>query len=393
MFPIYFVVGLLNIFSQHHNYGIQIKDPDFDIRVRRDIGEDAKQQVLNLHNNEDTNLNREKRSAYYEKIRVTSNDIQQYSNGNNNNGSQSARKNGNRYDIFNPNWNFLFNTTRKTRNGNNSRVNNNRPIINSYPYGYPSGYGPKKNSATGYDRITTTIGYRNQDSNTPYFYNYQNPDGRNFAGYVGYASNVSEQESTPGPRYSPRPNNNNKNAWNNVLAPYPPTNTQRPLTYTSTNNLPASYSTTNNTGVHNLPYTTNPVNGNYNNNFINVPKPYVKDNLSHYAPSYNNGTSNIANGSAVFNDGLGNWNNGTTNFSNGSTDISNGSVDFNNGTDNFDNGSPSFNGSYAPVNNTDTTVTTTEKIVSGCVICNIPCPQFMRRFGRFCMPEDVDSDY
>ncbi|KAJ8704151.1 hypothetical protein PYW07_013445 [Mythimna separata] len=342
MLPIYFVIGLLNIFSQHHNYGIKIDDPDFDVRVRRNV-DDGKVQVFNLFNNQENNLKRVKRYAYYKKIRITKNEIIPRLNNENNNASYTTRK----YDIFNPNYNFLFNTTNNNRNNN---TGNNRPmIINSYPYGYPPGYAP--NSGSGTNRASSTTGYEN--NNAQVFYNYQNPDGKNFAGYAGYVVDKPGLVAT--------------------AVPY----TQKPLTNVINSNYPSNIPTPT---TNNLPYATNLPNGVYNNNFNSIPKPFVKDNLSPYAPNFE--SANFANGS--------------NNFANGSNNFANGSANFANGSANFTNGSTNItNGSYASVNGTNTTVTTTERIiVSGCVICNIPCPKFMRRFGRFCVdPDSLDDQY
>lgn len=39
MWPLYLVLGFLNVYAQHHNYGINITDTNMDIRVRRDVQE------------------------------------------------------------------------------------------------------------------------------------------------------------------------------------------------------------------------------------------------------------------------------------------------------------------------------------------------------------------
>ncbi|KAJ8705838.1 hypothetical protein PYW08_012884 [Mythimna loreyi] len=360
MLPVYFVIGLLNIFSQHHNYGIKIDDPNFDVRVRRSIVEDGKKPLINLLNTEENNLKRDKRYAYYKKTRITNNDITRYNNENNNNGNETAKTN--RYDIFNPNYNYLFNKTNNNlnKNLNNSGINNlltnYRPMtINSYPYGYPPGYA-RTNPGLRTNQVASTTGYKNE----PVFYNYQNPDGKNFAGFAGYSANKLGLVTTP--------------------MPYLPSYTQNPTNiftsnFPTQNNLPASYTTTSRPGIHNLPYGTNPANGVYNN-------------LAPYAPNFGNGSAN-------FNNGFPNFNNGSANFDNGSLNFNNGSTNFDNGSANFTDGSVNFNnGSYISVNSTNTTVTTTEKILKICVICNIPCPRFMKRFGSICAEaESIEDDY
>lgn len=360
MFPIYFVVGLINLLAQQKNYGIQIQDPNFDIRVRRSIP-GSTQELFNQHTIENSGITREKRYAYYKKTKINNN----YYNGNNNlintgsyenQGYNEPRNNYNeprntyngssnlRYNIFNPNYNIPFNNTRRN-NTNNISINNGniRPYIRSYPYGYPPGYGP--NTTPGYN----PTGYNQNIVNTPQFYNYQNPNGNNFAGFYGYSSN------TPGynrivagynvplpytPNNTPRINNR---PWETQLAPFPTTPTPNVEINTAINNNNNRFQPT-------------------YNNFNNIPTPYGQNNNSgNYTPF------NTTQNSGINTPTLPNTYD-TNNFNNTFVDNTVGNISV-----------------------TNSTVTTTEKIVTSCVICNIPCPAFMKRFGRFCISEDEEE--
>ncbi|KAF9796435.1 hypothetical protein SFRURICE_012097, partial [Spodoptera frugiperda] len=212
MFPVYFIVGLINIFAQRDNYGIKDPPPNgMDIRVRRSLP-DAGFEPITHTVYENQLLDRPKRNPYYRKIRIPVNT------------RSNSSDTTNRYDIFNPNYNYLFNRTNVTNSGTGY---NNRPYIRSYPYGYPPGYEPRP----------ATTGYRNPGS-TPVYYNYQNPNGQSFAGYNSY---------TPRPvNYSP---------LLDMLANYPRNNAQnlnvRGSSSYNNNNLPTPVNNNN----YNIPTT------------------------------------------------------------------------------------------------------------------------------------------
>lgn len=298
MFPVYFIVGLINIFAQRDNYGIKDPPPNgMDIRVRRSLP-DAGFEPITHTVYENQLLDRPKRNPYYRKIRIPVNT------------RSNSSDTTNRYDIFNPNYNYLFNRTNVTNSGTGY---SNRPYIRSYPYGYPPGYEPRP----------ATPGYRNPGS-TPVYYNYQNPNGQSFAGYNSY---------TPRPvNYSP---------LMDKLANYPRNNAQNP-------NVRGSSSYNNN----NLP---TPV----NNNNYNMPTTLPTPSNDPYGmiPTSNN-TNPYG---ALPNNNL------PTAVSPTPSPVVNVTT-------------PSHN----------TSRTTTERILSGCVICNIPCPEFMKRIGRWCVN---DEDY
>lgn len=329
------MLGFLQIFAKHNNYNIKKEDLNMDIRVRRHI--DSYENLI-LHAPHENEHMRDKRYTAYPV------NIPRY-----NYTTRTETKNHeNSTNIFNQTWNYIFNKTKRYFSG--SSVQNNRTsltgykydYLRSYPYSYPPGYGPKNaGKAAGY---ATTPGYKD---NAPYFYNYQNPNGRNFGGYYGVngltdTNNITNQNLTYPSGYMPYPGNNR------------PNNTRYSSNYTNINNIPGYNYSQPIPGYNPVTYT--PYSAGYN--------PYNPGNYN--IPDYNNQHNPISK-------------NNVSNYNIPGSNPDNSSVPL-----------PKY--PVTPVTNPLGITTSTERVMA-CVVCNIPCPAFFQRFGNLCVKKNYDEDY